>query len=185
MNLLRVLADSYLLMQKYQCAEAQEKLQKLTTKQLETGWVQSLIARCLFEQVKYSEAAQRYEKSLKLEPYRLDGIEYYNTCLWHLKRQHQLVTLSNYALEKAPNTPETMCIVGNCYSLQREHEQALLYFKEAAKLDPNMAYAYTLAGHELVSNEDYEKAKNYFKMALNVDQRHYNAWWGLGNIAYK
>ena len=48
-----------------------------------------------------------------------------------------------------------------------------------------MAYAYTLAGHELVSNEDYEKAKNYFKMALNVDQRHYNAWWGLGNIAYK
>lgn len=24
-----------------------------------------------------------------------------------------------------------------------------------------------------------------FESALNLDVRHYNAWWGLGNIAYK
>jgi anaphase-promoting complex subunit 3 len=48
-----------------------------------------------------------------------------------------------------------------------------------------MAYAYTLAGHEYVANEDYDKAKKCFKQALNVDHRHYNAWWGLGNIALK
>ena len=78
-----------------------------------------------------------------------------------------------------------MCIVGNCYSLQKEHEAALQCFKQAAKIDPTMAYAYTLAGHEYVANEDYDKAKKCFKQALNVDHRHYNAWWGLGNIALK
>lgn len=78
-----------------------------------------------------------------------------------------------------------MCVVGNCYSLQKEHETALKYFNQAVKIEPNLAYAHTLSGHEYVANEDYEKAKRCFQYALNVDARHYNAWWGLGNIAYR
>lgn len=53
------------------------------------------------------------------------------------------------------------------------------------KLDPNMAYAHTLSGHEYVDIEDYEKAKRCYEYALNVDQRHYNAWYGLGRIAQR
>jgi hypothetical protein len=49
MNLFRLLADAYLLINKYQCAEAQDKLNKLTNKQKETGWVKQQMARCLFE----------------------------------------------------------------------------------------------------------------------------------------
>ena len=49
----------------------------------------------------------------------------------------------------------------------------------------NFSYAFTLSGHEYVANEDYEKAKRMFQAALNTDPRHYNAWWGLGNIAYR
>ena len=86
MNLMRLLGDAYLLMSKYQCSEAEQKLRKLTNKQKETGWVQALIARCLFEQVRYPEAVKCYEKMMKLEPYRLEGLEYFSTCLWHLKR---------------------------------------------------------------------------------------------------
>lgn len=48
-----------------------------------------------------------------------------------------------------------------------------------------MAYAYTLRGHEFVAIENFEKARHSFEMALNHDNRHYNAWWGLGNIAYR
>lgn len=46
-----------------------------------------------------------------------------------------------------------------------------------------MAYAHTLAGHEYVAIADYEKAKRCYEAALNVDMRHYNAWYGLGRIA--
>jgi len=35
---------------------------------------------------RYSEAEKIYEKLKKLEPYRLEGMEYYSTCLWHLKK---------------------------------------------------------------------------------------------------
>ena len=121
-----------------------------------------MIARCLFEQVRYPEAAKVYEKAMKLEPYRLEGLEYYSTCLWHLKKQEPLVYLSNYCLDVANNIPETMCVVGNCYSLQKEHETAIKYFNQAVKLNSNMAYAHTLAGHEYVANEDFEKAKRCF-----------------------
>lgn len=81
--------------------------------------------------------------------------------------------------------PETLIVVGNCFSLQKEHETALKYFSQAIKVDPNIAYAHTLSGHEYVANEDFEKARKCFNYALSVDMRHYNAWWGLGSIAYK
>jgi anaphase-promoting complex subunit 3 len=35
---------------------------------------------------------------LRHEPYRLEGLEYYSTCLWHQKKQVDLTYLSNYAL---------------------------------------------------------------------------------------
>jgi anaphase-promoting complex subunit 3 len=34
-------------------------------------------------------------------------------------------------------------------------------------------------------NEDFAKAKKCFENALHIDIRHYQAWWGLGNIFYK
>ena len=101
----------------YHCKEAEDQYEKLTRKQKETGWVQGMIARCLFEQSKHYEAMKAYEKMSKLEPYRLEGLEFYSTCMWHNKEQHALVHLSNFALQKSLFAPETWCVVGNCYSL--------------------------------------------------------------------
>jgi len=39
MNLLRIIGEAYTFMQKYNCVEAEEKVQKLTSKQRETGWI--------------------------------------------------------------------------------------------------------------------------------------------------
>ena len=122
---------------------------------------------------------------LKQEPYRLEGLEYYSTCLWHMKKQVELVYISNYAFERSLNSPETWTILGNCYSLQKEHETALKYFSKAIQLDVYFSYAHTLSGHEYVDNEDFEQARKCYQEALKADERHYNAWWGLGNIFHK
>ena len=105
---------------------------------------------------KYVEAKKTYETMLKMEPYRLEGLEYYSTCLWHLKKQMDLCYISNYALERSLFAPETWCILGNCYSLQKEHETALKFFGRAIQLDVYFSYAHTLSGHEYIENEDFE-----------------------------
>lgn len=81
--------------------------------------------------------------------------------------------------------PEAWIAVGNCFSLQKEHDQAINFFNRAIKLNPYNPYAYSLCGHEHVYNEDFPKAKKMFEHAINLDIRHYSAWWGQGNIAYK
>jgi anaphase-promoting complex subunit 3 len=137
------------------------------------------------EIVKYQDAVQYYEQAYKLEPYRIEGIEYYSSCLWHLKKTVELTNLAHQSLQKTLYAPEAWIAVGNCFSLQKEHEQALKFFTRAIQLSPNNPYALSLCGHEYVYNEDFPKAKKMFENALSFDVRHYNAWWGLGNISYK
>ena len=88
----------------------------------------------------YSESCKAFEKMRKLEPYRIEGLEYFSTCLWLMKKPYDLVYLSNQALKMTLYAPETWCVVGNCYSLQKEHETALKFFNRAIQLNQNFAY---------------------------------------------
>jgi anaphase-promoting complex subunit 3 len=81
--------------------------------------------------------------------------------------------------------PESWIVVGNCFSMQKEHENALKFFNRAIQLDPNNSYAFTLCGHEYAYNDDFIRAKKCFETALTLDIRSYSAWWGLGNLCYK
>lgn len=134
---------------------------------------------------KWSECQKTYQQMLQVDPNRLEGLEYYSTCLWHQKKTTDLCFISNYALERSILAPESWCILGNCYSLQKEHEAALKSFDRAIQLDSSFSYAHTLSGHEHVENEAFEEAKKCYQQALNSDDRQYNAWWGLGNIFHK
>ena len=48
-----------------------------------------------------------------------------------------------------------------------------------------LRYAYTLSGHEYSANDDFEKAMACYRSAIRIDERHYNAWYGLGNIYFR
>jgi len=56
---------------------------------------------------------------------------------------------------------------------------------QALSIDPRCAYAHTLIGHEYAVNEDFEKAMMSFRTALSCDDRHYNAWYGLGTVFFR
>ena len=63
--------------------------------------------------------------------------------------------------------------VGNCFSLQKEHDVALKFFQRAIQLQPDLAYAYTLSGHEYSANDDFDKAMACYRSAIRIDERHY------------
>ncbi len=43
-------------------------------------------------------------------------------------------------------------------------------------MEPAFTYAYTLAGHEYLANEDFQRGLEAYRTALRLDPRHYNAW---------
>jgi anaphase-promoting complex subunit 3 len=103
------------------------------------------------------------KEMLRLEPFRLDGIEILSTALWHLKKEKDLSALAQQVVEIDKLSPQVWCVVGNCFSLQREPESAIKFFQRSLQCDPRFTYAYTLSGHESVNNEDLDKAINFFR----------------------
>ena len=70
----------------------------------------------------------------------------HSTILWHLKREVNLCYLAKRALDFERTSAHACCVVGNCFSLQKEHDTALKFFQRAIQLQPDFAYAYTLSG---------------------------------------
>jgi len=169
----------------FRCQEAIAALKKCTPEQYETGYVLTQVGKAYAEAVEYTESAKAFERAREIAPYNLDGIDCYSTVLWHLKREVELSHLAREAQAIDRLHPHTWCALGNCFSLQREHDSALRFFARAIQLNPKYAYGYTLRGHEHFANEDFEKAMECYRAALSLDPRHYNAWYGLGTVYFR
>jgi len=182
-SLLQTLGEGLHALHRFDCTLSMEALRRLPKRHYNSGFVQQLVGRCSFESADYREAATVYGKCCEdSKLHRALGLEYYSTALWHLKDSTCLGNLARRLLAWDRAQPQAWCVVGNCFSLQRDHEQAIRCFRRAVQLNPMFAYAYTLIAHEYAELEKLDKASEMFKRALSIDGRHYNAWWGLGNL---
>jgi tetratricopeptide (TPR) repeat protein len=184
-GLLCIFASAYQSLCFYRCVDCIHILHSLPGAHFKSGWVQHLIGKAYYELCDYKPALLSLKEMVRIEPFRVKGTEILSTVLWHLKREKELCALAQQIVEVDKQAPETWCVVGNCFSLQRETDTAIKYFQRALQLDNRFIYAHTLCGHELVNNEDLDKAVACFRMALLCDDRHYNAWYGLGSIYYR
>ncbi|RWS26265.1 Cell division cycle protein 27-like protein [Leptotrombidium deliense] len=185
LNLLVELGKASVYLGQFECQKAIDVLSDLPLKHFNTGYVLTALGKAYFEMAKYDEAVKYFEEAHKVEPHRLQGTEYYSTALWHLQKEVKLSMLAQELIEFDKNSPQTWCVAGNCFSLQKEHETAIKFLQRAIQVDPDFAYAYTLLGHELVLTEEMDHAMACFRNAIRIDPRHYNAWYGIGMIYYK
>ena len=183
--LLKQLGLAYQKIGHYNCKEAVRLLQLLPPKHATSTWVLALLGKCYFELAEYREAVKYFAQVRERDPYRLDMLEYYSTALWHLQEEVALSALAQDLQKIDKLSPATWCAAGNCFSHQKEHENAIKFFQRAVQVSPNFAYAYTLLGHEYVLVEELEKALSCFRTAVRLDHRHYNAWYGIGLTYYK
>jgi len=183
-SVLGLLGRAYLFLALHQGEGALAALHALPPKHFMTGSAQHLVGRAHFEKAQYSAAKSALETMQKLDPYRMSGLELLSTCLWQLNLQVELCYLAQKvtAFAEGRTSPEAWCVVGNCLSLQKEHEAALKTFQRALAIDPTFTYAYTLSGYEFVANEDFEKGVALFRQAIATNPRHFNAWYGLGSV---
>ncbi|KAL8686438.1 MAG: hypothetical protein Q9218_007104 [Villophora microphyllina] len=182
LDLFRKLACGYFAQSHYRCQEAVTIYNSINLGQRDTPWVLSQIGRAFFEQGLYTDAEKTYVRLKTMAPFRIDDMELYSTCLWHLNKETDLAFLAHETIDTDRDSPQAWCVVGNSFSVQKDHDQAVKCFKRATQLDPNFTYAYTLQGHEFIANEEYDKALTAFRTAIAVDNRHFNGWYGLGKV---
>ncbi|XP_048227782.1 cell division cycle protein 27 homolog B isoform X2 [Ricinus communis] len=182
LGLLRILGEGYRLSCLYRCQDALDTYMKLPGKHYNTGWVLSQVGKAYFELVDYLEADRAFSLARRASPYSLEGLDIYSTVLYHLKEDMKLSYLAQELISTDRLAPESWCAMGNCFSLQKDHETALKNFQRAVQLNSRFTYAHTLCGHEYVALEDFENGIKSYQSALRIDARHYNSWYGLGMV---
>ncbi|XP_022754989.1 cell division cycle protein 27 homolog B-like isoform X2 [Durio zibethinus] len=183
--LLRTLGEGYRLSCLYRCQDALDAYLRLPHRHYNTSWVLSQVGKAHFELVDYLEADLAFSLARQVSPYSLEGMDIYSTVLYHLKEDMKLSYLTQELISTDRLAPQSWCAMGNCYSLQKDHETALKIFHRAVRLNSRFAYAHTLSGHEYVALEDFENGIKSYQNALRIDSRHYNAWYGLGMIFFR
>jgi anaphase-promoting complex subunit 3 len=185
LDLLTVAGAAYHNLCRYRCKEALNLLQQLPISQQRTSWVLHQQGRAFLEKGDFLSAQRSLEFMHALDPGRMQGLELLSTVYWQLKKEIDLANLAQRAMDWDFTAPQAHCVAGNCFSLQKDHETALVFFKRSLQLDSDFTYTHTLSGYEYMSNEDFDKAFACFRQALKLDDRHYNAWYGLGAIYHR
>lgn len=187
MDLLRAIGQIVADLGRYRCSQALHLAHNLPSKLRDSSYIRSLRGRAYLENGTYTPAQQEFEKIITSDPTCIQGVvEYYSTVLWHMKRDKELARLAIHVQKVYPISPSAWCAVGNCFSLQRDHDVAIKFFNKALATSPEPnAYPYTLLGHEYMMKEQFDDALTSYRQALVIDERHYNAIYGIGQVLLK
>ena len=182
LDLFLKLGTGHWALSRYRCQDAFQIFNSVPPGQRDTPWVLAQLGRALYEQAQYGDAEKYFARIKAMAPSRLEDMEIYSTVLWHLKSEIELSYLAHEVIDTDRLSPQAWCVVGNSFSLQRDHDNALKCFQRATQLDARFAYAFTLQGHEHAVSEEFDKALTAYRRGVAADARHYNAWYGLGRV---
>lgn len=182
LDLLLKIGSGYQHLSRYDSRKALEAFQAVPKAQRETPWILAQMGKAHYERAEYAAAEMMFRKIRDLSPSYVEHMEVYSNTLWQLKEEVALSHLAHTLIEQDRLSPQAWCALGNASSLDRQHDDAVKCFARATQLDPKFAYAYTLQGHEHVANEEFDKAMAAYRNAISADTRHYNGWYGLGNV---
>ncbi|EIN11305.1 TPR-like protein [Punctularia strigosozonata HHB-11173 SS5] len=143
-------------------------------------WVKALRATVLYNMHDFAAAEMQFEQIIQMDPFRIDDMDIYSNILYVQDHRLKLSRVAREFLNLDKDRPETMCIVGNHYSLRGEHERAIKYFKRAVLLDRTYTSAWTLIGHEYVEMKNSHAAIESYRRAVETNRKDYRAWFGLG-----
>ncbi|KAI5478692.1 hypothetical protein MNV49_004719 [Pseudohyphozyma bogoriensis] len=128
----------------------------------------------------FDEAGAYFVELRQSDPYRIEDIDIFSNILYVSEKRADLATLAQDYIKMDRSRPEVCCLVGNYYSMRRDHEKAIVYFRRALQLDRGYLSAWTLMGHEYVEIKNTNAAIASYRRAVDVNRKDYRAWYGLG-----
>eukprot|EP00794_Sanderia_malayensis_P005505 gene5505-6190_t len=128
----------------------------------------------------FEQATNLFKENHAKDPYMLNHIDTYSNVLYIQVAKSELSYLAHKVAEIDKYRYESCGVIGNYYSLRGNHEKAVLYFRQALRLNPQHIVAWTLLGHEYVELKNTSAAIESYRRATDVSPKEYRAWYGLG-----
>ncbi|GAA5915775.1 anaphase promoting complex subunit CDC23 [Sporobolomyces salmoneus] len=128
----------------------------------------------------FDESLSVFDSLQRSDPYRVEDVDILSNILYVSEKRAELAKLAQDYVQLERMRPEVCCLVGNYYSLRRDHEKAIVYFRRALKLDRGYLSAWTLMGHEYIEIKNTNAAIASYRRAVDVNRKDYRAWYGLG-----
>eukprot|EP00055_Hartaetosiga_balthica_P006541 m.20663 g.20663 ORF g.20663 m.20663 type:complete len:741 (-) comp5273_c0_seq1:3542-5764(-) len=185
MRLLALFGEAIQQLERNESNAAIDAFQLLPSNHFHTCWVQSQIGRAFFQMSDYEASNKAFCSSRRLDKYVVEEMDIFSTVLWLMQSENALSYLAHELLRLDMASPITWCVLGNCCSLQKDHDRAIKYFERAIQMDPSRPYSYTLLGHECFHGDNFQRANACFLNALKLYPNHYNAVYGLGELRFK
>jgi hypothetical protein len=140
-RLLTLIGDAHRHRCCFRLAECEACIRQLPRSHYNTSWAQNTLGLAYFHHHQYKAALKYLAAAHKADPCRLQCVEFYSTVMWICKMEHDLAALAQHCLSVSRLRPESWCVVGNCFSLNRECDSAIKYFQRAVQCDSSFAYA--------------------------------------------
>ena len=184
-SLLRTLASAHSALSLCHPRTCIRLLSSLSFDHSHTPFALSSLARAHFDLADYPTALRHWQQLRALHPHHTHSLDLYSTALWQCKRDTLLASLAHSLTPFHAHTAVACVVLGNTFSLQREHDVALRFFRRAVQLDARYAYGWVLVGHECVALEEWERATEAYRRAVGEDGRVYGGWYGLGQVYFQ
>jgi Tfp pilus assembly protein PilF len=134
----------------------------------------------LFEAKEYPEAIQQLQVALKEDPRDIDTYNHLGMTYTAVGNFQEANSVFQKALALDPSDPSTLNNLGTLYLSQKKLELAQK-FEAALSRSPHLANAYNGLGVVYASRKQWDKAIQNWELALQNNQRNYDA---MLNLAY-
>eukprot|EP01134_Creolimax_fragrantissima_P006384 CFRG6384T1 len=146
-----------------------------------SSFIKLQLAVSYFNYRDMDEAQRLFEEVRRKEPHNLDRVDYYSHVLYVKKLVAELSHLARDVTKIDKYRPETCLVVGNYYSIRKDHQKAITYFQRALRLNCAFYSAWVLIGHEFMEMKNTQASIEAYRRAIAYNPREVRAWYGLGN----
>jgi tetratricopeptide (TPR) repeat protein len=136
----------------------------------------------LYEQKKYGEALQEYQRALEENPDLNQAYEKIGLCHYRLDDYDKAIEAFERMLEREPDSQETLINLSAIYFERGELEDGMKYFKkidEESLTDPNTFYN---IGILLFKNGEIDMALDSLTKCITLDPTYVNGYYQLGLV---
>jgi superkiller protein 3 len=131
----------------------------------------------LFDQGKYDEAIQAFNKALEIDPKNADAWTGKGQALIKQEKYNDAIQAFDRSLEIDPKNARTWILEGTAFLFyQGKYDKAVQAFDKALEIDPKNSIAWHFKGRTLFNQEKYSDAIQAFDKALETDPNNVTAW---------